>query len=163
MIYLTAPIYFKDVGAELREQARPGSRVSPAYVETALTEDLLTISAIWAFAIEQPDGSTLPQIIAHRGYKAIYPENSMAAFRAAVEAGVHCIETDVHVTRDDVVVLSHVSRQWSLKTAQAITSGECRMQIFDAASEKTSVSSIITGWKWRLCVHCAHRMSRCHD
>lgn len=32
----------------------------------------------------------------------------MAAFRGAVEAGVHAIETDVHLTRDGVVVLSHV-------------------------------------------------------
>lgn len=34
----------------------------------------------------------------------------MAAFRAAVEVGVDCIETDVHVTRDKFVVLSHVSK-----------------------------------------------------
>ena len=59
--------------------------------------------------MKQSDGSTLPQIIAHRGYKAKYPENSMTAFHAAVEAGVHCVETDVHATRDGVVVLSHVS------------------------------------------------------
>lgn len=32
----------------------------------------------------------------------------MAAFRGAVEAGVHAIETDVHLTKDGIVVLSHV-------------------------------------------------------
>lgn len=69
--------------------------------------------------MRQADGSTLPQIIAHRGYKAMCPENSMAAFRAAVEAGVHCIETDVHVTRDNVVVLSHVSFHLILETTVA--------------------------------------------
>lgn len=31
----------------------------------------------------------------------------MAAFRSAVEIGAHAIETDVHLTKDDVVVLSH--------------------------------------------------------
>ena len=49
----------------------------------------------------------MPQCIAHRGYKAIYPENTMAAFRGAVETGVHALETDVHVTKDEVVVVSH--------------------------------------------------------
>lgn len=58
----------------------------------------------------QPNGTPLPQAIAHRGYKAAYPENSMAAFVAAVEIGAHAIETDLHMSRDGVVVLSHVSR-----------------------------------------------------
>ncbi|KAF2862452.1 PLC-like phosphodiesterase [Piedraia hortae CBS 480.64] len=49
----------------------------------------------------------IPQCIAHRGYKALYPENTLAAFRGAVEVGAHGLETDVHLTRDNVVVLSH--------------------------------------------------------
>ncbi len=49
-----------------------------------------------------------PQAIAHRGYKAKFPENSMGAFKGAVEVGAHAIETDVHLSRDGVVVLSHV-------------------------------------------------------
>jgi len=57
----------------------------------------------------QTDGTSLPQAIAHRGYKAAYPENSMAAFVAAVEVGAHAIETDLHISKDGVVVLSHVS------------------------------------------------------
>ncbi|KAH7041965.1 PLC-like phosphodiesterase [Macrophomina phaseolina] len=49
----------------------------------------------------------LPQAIAHRGYKAKFPENTMAAFVGAVDVGAHAIETDVHLSRDGVVVLSH--------------------------------------------------------
>ncbi|KAI9664500.1 MAG: hypothetical protein M1821_005946 [Bathelium mastoideum] len=49
----------------------------------------------------------MPQVIAHRGYKAKYPENSLAAFEAAVKAGAHAVETDVHLSKDGVVVLSH--------------------------------------------------------
>ncbi|KAK0668829.1 PLC-like phosphodiesterase [Cercophora samala] len=49
----------------------------------------------------------LPQIIAHRGYNALYPENSMLAFEEAIKAGAHAIETDVHESQDGVVVLSH--------------------------------------------------------
>ena len=32
----------------------------------------------------------------------------MAAFRAAAAAGAHAIETDLHLSRDGVVVLCHV-------------------------------------------------------
>lgn len=49
----------------------------------------------------------LPQAIAHRGYKVVAPENSMLAFRAAAEVGAHAIETDLHLSKDGVVVLSH--------------------------------------------------------
>ncbi|KAI9764212.1 MAG: hypothetical protein M1840_008602 [Geoglossum simile] len=52
-------------------------------------------------------GRQLPQAIAHRGYKAKYPENTMSAFTAAVQVGAHAIETDVHLSKDGVVVLSH--------------------------------------------------------
>ena len=31
----------------------------------------------------------------------------MGAFKGAAEVGTHAIETDVHLTKDDVVVLSH--------------------------------------------------------
>lgn len=52
----------------------------------------------------------LPQTIAHRGYKASFPENTMGAFKGAVEVGAHAIETDVHLSKDDVVVIAHVSQ-----------------------------------------------------
>lgn len=35
------------------------------------------------------------QIIAHRGYSSLYPDNSMAAFEAALKAGADAIETDI--------------------------------------------------------------------
>jgi glycerophosphoryl diester phosphodiesterase len=56
------------------------------------------------------NGVQLPQAIAHRGYKAAFPENTMASFVGAVEAGAHALETDIHLTADDVVVLSHVCK-----------------------------------------------------
>jgi phosphatidylglycerol phospholipase C len=50
-----------------------------------------------------------PINIGHRGFKAAYPENTMASFKGAVAAGAHAIETDLHLSKDGVVVLSHVS------------------------------------------------------
>ncbi|KAI0885581.1 PLC-like phosphodiesterase [Annulohypoxylon maeteangense] len=58
-------------------------------------------------ATTSPGSRRLPQAIAHRGYKVVAPENSMLAFRAAVEVGAHAIETDLHLSKDGVVVLSH--------------------------------------------------------
>jgi hypothetical protein len=49
-----------------------------------------------------------PQTIAHRGYKAEHPENTMRAFQGAVEVGAHALETDIHLSKDGIVVLSHV-------------------------------------------------------
>jgi len=47
------------------------------------------------------------RIIAHRGASGYAPENTMAAFRAAVDMGVSEIETDVHFTRDGELILLH--------------------------------------------------------
>lgn len=46
-------------------------------------------------------------ITAHRGDSAHYPQNSLEAFAAANEIGADWIETDVHLTRDGVLVILH--------------------------------------------------------
>ncbi|QUY61555.1 glycerophosphodiester phosphodiesterase family protein [Gulosibacter molinativorax] len=48
-----------------------------------------------------------PRILAHRGLAIDVPENTLAAFRAAFDVGVTHMETDAHVTKDDVAVLWH--------------------------------------------------------
>jgi len=47
------------------------------------------------------------EIIAHRGASADAPENTMAAFRLAWEQGAHAIELDVHLSKDNQVVVIH--------------------------------------------------------
>lgn len=47
---------------------------------------------------------------AHRGGRGLAPENTLAAFRNALALGVSTLETDLGVTRDDVLVLSHEQR-----------------------------------------------------
>ncbi|KAF9637815.1 Glycerophosphoryl diester phosphodiesterase [Lasiodiplodia theobromae] len=72
--------------------------------------DNFPASANFALALRKEDNARqhqLPQTIAHRGYKAKFPENTMGAFKGAVEVGAHAIETDVHLTKDGVVVLNH--------------------------------------------------------
>jgi glycerophosphoryl diester phosphodiesterase len=52
-------------------------------------------------------GKTKPYLIAHRGNKAVCPENTLAAFRQALADGVDIIETDLHLTADGVFVCIH--------------------------------------------------------
>ncbi|MFK0007508.1 glycerophosphodiester phosphodiesterase [Paenarthrobacter sp. NPDC090520] len=53
------------------------------------------------------DGSAGPLAFAHRGFSLDGLENSMAAFRAAVELGTVHLETDVHTTKDGVLLVFH--------------------------------------------------------
>ncbi|MDQ3548715.1 MAG: glycerophosphoryl diester phosphodiesterase [Chloroflexota bacterium] len=46
-------------------------------------------------------------MIAHRGASSIAPENTLLAFRLAIEASAEMIETDAHLARDGEVVLIH--------------------------------------------------------
>ena len=48
-----------------------------------------------------------PVIGAHRGASARAPENTLAAFRAALEDGAELIELDVHLTRDGRLAVIH--------------------------------------------------------
>jgi glycerophosphoryl diester phosphodiesterase len=48
-----------------------------------------------------------PVALAHRGFAPDGRENSMAAFAAAVDLGYRYVETDVHATRDGVVLAFH--------------------------------------------------------
>ncbi|WP_309090961.1 glycerophosphodiester phosphodiesterase [Domibacillus sp.] len=48
-----------------------------------------------------------PVIFAHRGASGTYPENTMAAFRAAAQKGADGIELDVQMTRDGELVIIH--------------------------------------------------------
>ena len=47
------------------------------------------------------------EIIAHRGYSARAPENTLAALRQAVEASADAVEFDLHFTADREPVLFH--------------------------------------------------------
>lgn len=49
----------------------------------------------------------VPQSIAHRGYKALFPENTLIALEGALRSGADGIETDVHLSRDGHVVIAH--------------------------------------------------------
>ncbi|NOZ93837.1 MAG: glycerophosphodiester phosphodiesterase [Acidobacteria bacterium] len=52
-----------------------------------------------------------PLIIGHRGFRARYPENSVAGVRAALAAGADGVEIDIRPTADGVWVAHHDLRR----------------------------------------------------
>ena len=52
-------------------------------------------------------GFTAMEIIAHRGYSSIAPENTLAAMKAAWNDKYDGVECDIYLTKDHQVVLSH--------------------------------------------------------
>jgi len=48
-----------------------------------------------------------PFVVAHRGASASHPENTLAAFEGAVEAGADVVELDARLTADNVAIILH--------------------------------------------------------
>ncbi len=53
------------------------------------------------------DSSIKTEVLAHRGDSVKFPENTMPAFKSAVDMQVDRIETDVHLTSDGKIVIWH--------------------------------------------------------
>ena len=84
---------------------------TPWIVLLSFAGGLLLLSAVYLLVLVRPrarrGGEALLRNYAHRGlHGGGVPENSMAAFRRAVEAG-YGIELDVHLSRDGEVVVFH--------------------------------------------------------
>ena len=67
---------------------------------------------IWTGPLWRPRGLPgvtrhRPWALGHRGVRGSLPENTVAAFRAALDAGLDGLETDVQRTRDGALVLVH--------------------------------------------------------
>lgn len=69
-------------------------------------------------------------IIAHRGFSQKYPENTLAAFQAAVTAGASMIELDVMLSRDRRPVVIHDT------TLERTTNGHGAVKDFTVADLK---------------------------
>jgi glycerophosphoryl diester phosphodiesterase len=68
------------------------------------------LSAVWRAALGLvlcPIAAAAFDLQGHRGARGLAPENTMAAFERALGIGVTTLETDLGVTADGVLVLSH--------------------------------------------------------
>ncbi|MEJ9221372.1 glycerophosphodiester phosphodiesterase family protein [Paenibacillus glucanolyticus] len=74
--------------------------------------------------IERLQEPSCMMVAAHRGYKAAYPENTLLAFRKALELGVDMLEFDLRLSQDHEVVVIHDA------TVQRTTSGSGAVRDF---------------------------------
>lgn len=66
----------------------------------------LTMAAITAALLPALPAVAL-DLQGHRGARGLAPENTLASFARAISLGVSTIETDIAITRDGVLVISH--------------------------------------------------------
>jgi len=71
-----------------------------------------------------------PLAFAHRGGGKLWPENTMVAFQGAVQLGCRYLETDLHTTRDGVMVTIHD------ETVDRISDGSGPVRAFTLAELK---------------------------
>ena len=89
--------------------------------------------------------------IAHRGASGHAPENTMAAFRRAVELGARFIETDLQITRDARVIAIHDF------TLDRTTSGKGQVHLLTLEQIRCSGCGLVV---WRPRSRCVSRGTR---
>lgn len=79
-----------------------------------------------------------PLVMAHRGGDGLWPENTMYGFERAVDLGVDVLETEIHSTADNILVLMHDS------TVDRTTNGSGPISSFTLEELKT----LDAGYNW---------------
>jgi len=77
-------------------------------------------------------------VMAHRGGRGLWPENTLYAFERAVELGVDVLEMDIHSTQDGAFVVMHDS------TVDRTTNGSGPIQDFTLVELK----DLDAGYGW---------------
>ena len=85
---------------------RSFGRIAARAVAAVVLAALVAATLSW-LAIADTDLYPSVEVTAHRGASAVAPENSMAAFRAALDAGTDWIELDVQRLADGRIVVLH--------------------------------------------------------
>ncbi len=88
------------------------------------TLDNRAILAYSFYMLEHHFFTQPPRVLAHRGDSEFYPENTLPAFISAEKLKVDVIETDVHLTADNDVVI------WHDKTLDRQTNGTGIVEAF---------------------------------
>lgn len=78
-------------------------------------------------------GLSAIELVAHRGANRRHTENTLAAFRAALDEGASAIELDVHATIDGVVVVHHDADALDFDRHQTLTLSDSTWDRLSAA------------------------------
>ncbi|MEM6469661.1 MAG: glycerophosphodiester phosphodiesterase [Planctomycetota bacterium] len=113
-----------------QEDARTKSRLNvvtlPRVIASTVILALLAVTTGYIL-LESIRPRDAVQIMAHRGASYAAPENTLAAFRKAIEDGADWIELDVQETADGEVVVAHDS--------DLMKAANHRLKIWDATME----------------------------
>ena len=90
-----------------RQTAAPDSGIENTLRTEAVAESAVHLPVTGSEVQEADHFRDGLRLIAHRGYAAAAPENTLAAFEQAVLMGYDCIETDLRFTSDGYAVLLH--------------------------------------------------------
>ena len=77
------------------------------------------------------------KIIGHRGWSGKYPENTMLAFKSAVEVGCDGIELDVHLSSDGEVMIIHDEKLIRTAGVEGVVSDYTRSELEKICAGKT--------------------------
>jgi glycerophosphoryl diester phosphodiesterase len=66
----------------------------------------------------------MPTVVAHRGVRNLYPENTLVGFQAALAVDVAGIEFDVEITQDNIPVVVHQETLVPDASGLALTHGD---------------------------------------
>lgn len=84
-----------------------------------------------------------PLLVGHRGVRGRLPENTLAAFRCALEAGLDGLETDVQRTADGQLVLVHDNDVDGTPVA-SVTLADLRVRLPDLATLDEALALVRT-------------------
>ncbi len=90
-----------------RENLERRKRLSAKWIMLLIGVMSLTQAMAATTPAERVMEKDRPLVIAHRGYPAIAPENTLPAFALGKLMGADMVELDYHVTRDGVAVVIH--------------------------------------------------------
>lgn len=111
--FLATRLYTERREAPLLLEGTPGANAAAARARVGrpllLAASIVAMLSLLAllYLLQRLDVREDVAVTAHRGASLQAPENSMAAFRAAYEAGADFVELDVQRTRDGVIVVFH--------------------------------------------------------
>lgn len=97
----------------------------------------------------------MTNIIGHRGYAALYPENTMLSFKKAYEHGADGIELDIHLSKDNEIIVIHdptLNRTTNKKgkvntmTLAEIKSARNKFGLFKVTDEQVPTLKEVMDW-----------------
>jgi len=77
-----------------------------------------------------------PRVCAHRGFRAVAPENTMIAVEKAYKLGAPWWETDVAATTDEVLVIMHDEKLCRTTNAEKVFPGRSPWSVYDFSSSE---------------------------